>query len=118
MYWMAGSPRSMRSRLTMTKTCSGMGRLSTMLSETSIGATPSAERAESMAARKSVLLGAIFEDGLFGGRMPAAPAGAIDHPDANTAPHTVKAPHINLTARPPPRHFISVPPEVRSFKGE
>jgi hypothetical protein len=71
-----------------------------------IGPTPSWARAESIAVRKSELLGAMFEDGLLGGRIPAAPA-AVQLPTTAAVAMT-KTPTISALTRrrPPPRHFI------------
>ena len=44
--------------------------------------TPSWPRAESMEASQSVLSGAMTADGLAGGRIPAAPTGALASPTA------------------------------------
>src|SRR5580692_1679159 len=73
-YEMAGSPRSIRSRLTRTKICSGMGSASTAASDTVIGPTPSSARALLIDVSQSALLAAMLPLGFEGGRMPVAPA--------------------------------------------
>ena len=79
---MGGRPRSTRSSLTTVKTCSGTGSAASADSETFMPPKPSWPRAESMEASQSVLFGAMLAGGLDGGRIPAAPAGALVSPAA------------------------------------
>jgi hypothetical protein len=84
MYSIGGSPRSMRSSLTTMNSCSGAGRLSSTLSSTSMGPTPSTARAASIDVSQSLSLGAMLAGGFDGGRIPAAPAAAVDPIAATT----------------------------------
>lgn len=72
----------MRSSLTTVKTCSGTGNTDDANSETPKPPRPSWARAPLMEANQSVLLGAMLAGGLDGGRIPAAPADALDRPAA------------------------------------
>ena len=67
----------MRSSLTTVNTCWSIGRADSADSDTFIGPTPSAARPEFTDWSQSELLGAMLAEGFDGGRIPAAPAGAL-----------------------------------------